>query len=97
LPGSLVTLSACESGRSQIVGGDETVGLTRAFLAAGASACVVTLWRVSDRVSAEFMPDFYTRLQTLAPAAALRAAQQTLREHYAHPFYWSPFVLVGKQ
>ncbi|NJM41544.1 MAG: CHAT domain-containing protein [Anaerolineae bacterium] len=44
LEGALVTLSACDCGRSRAVGGDEILGLTRAFLSAGASSLVVSLW-----------------------------------------------------
>ena len=94
---SLVTLSACESGVSRVVVGDEVVGLARAFLGAGASTLVVTLWLVQDNTTAELMSDWYGQLQLGAGrAAALRAAQLRLKEEYAHPYYWAPFVLVGQ-
>src|SRR5262249_16981358 len=48
LGGALVTLSACETGRSVVTGGDELVGLSRGFLSAGASTLVQSLWRVED-------------------------------------------------
>lgn len=97
LPQSLIILSACESGRSTIIGADEAIGLPRAFLAAGASACVASLWRVDDFVSAEMMPILYDNLRTMPLAAALRTTQMTVRKRYPHPFYWAPFVLMGKR
>lgn len=98
LPGSLVTLSACESGVSQVRGGDEIMGLTRAFLGAGANTLVVTLWLVDDAVAAAMMPQWYAALATQPDrAAALRRAQLAVRDRFPHPFYWAPFVLVGQR
>ena len=93
---ALITLSACESGRSQILGGDEILGLSRAFLGAGAAALAVSLWLVEDKTTALLMADWYQRLQQHGMAAALRAAQLALKEQYPHPYYWAPFILMGK-
>lgn len=92
----LVVLSACESGRSQILGGDEILGLSRAFLGAGAAALAVSLWLVEDKTTAQLMSDWYQRLQQHGHAAALQAAQLALKEQYPHPYYWAPFILVGQ-
>ncbi|QIN84837.1 CHAT domain-containing protein [Rubrobacter tropicus] len=98
LPDALVTLSACESGRGEVIGGDEILGLTRAFLGAGAATLVVSLWLAQDEATAELMGEFYARLRDGAgPAQALRDAQLELKERYAHPYYWAPFVLIGKR
>lgn len=98
LTDSLVTLSACESGVSQVNRGDEILGLTRAFLGAGASSLIVSLWLVEDLVAAEMMPRLYAALATHSDrAAALRQAQLSIRDSYPHPFYWSPFCLIGKR
>jgi tetratricopeptide (TPR) repeat protein len=98
LHGALVTLSACESGRSEVVGGDEILGLTRAFLGAGAATLAVSLWLAQDETTAELMGDWYERLRDgERPAAALRTAQLGLKERYPHPYYWAPFVLIGKR
>ncbi|HEV2742693.1 MAG TPA: CHAT domain-containing protein [Rubrobacter sp.] len=98
LPGALVTLSACESGRSGVTGGDEILGLTRAFLGTGAATLVVSLWLVQDDTTAELMGDWYGRLgDGERPAAALRAAQLEVKDRHDHPYYWAPFVLVGKR
>ena len=98
LPGALVTLSACESGRSGVIGGDEILGLTRAFLGAGVATLVVSLWLVQDDTTAELMSLWYGRLRGgERPAAALRAAQLEVMERHDHPYYWAPFVLVGRR
>ncbi|MGH8875686.1 MAG: CHAT domain-containing protein, partial [Acidimicrobiia bacterium] len=96
LPGSLVTLSACESGRSRVVGGDEILGLTRAFLAAGAATLVVSLWLVQDEATVELMEAWARRVAARErPVAALRAAQLEAKERHSHPYFWAPFVLIG--
>lgn len=98
LAGALVTLSACESGRSQVMGGDEIMGLTRAFLGAGAATLVVSLWLVQDETTAELMATWYAQLRNgMGPAAALRTAQLALKAQHAHPYYWAPFILVGQR
>lgn len=93
----LVVLSACETGVSAIAPGDELIGLARGFFAAGAPSLVVSLWTVDDATTAELMRTFYTRLQAGdCPSAALRQAQLALMQHHPHPFYWAPFVLMGR-
>jgi CHAT domain-containing protein len=107
LQASLVTLSACETGRNVISGGDELLGLMRAFLSAGAASLVLSLWAVEDRSTAHLMEAFYSGLkQGLEKGEALRAAQRLLlngqaqdeadlRQAYRHPYFWAPFILVG--
>ena len=98
LAGALVTLSACESGRNEVFAGDEPIGLTRAFLGVGASTLVVSLWVVQDETTASLMEKYYARLgDGAAPAEALRAAQLAIKDERPHPYYWAPFVLVGKR
>jgi CHAT domain-containing protein len=98
LAGAIVTLSACESGRNEVIAGDELIGLTRAFLGVGASTLVVSLWVVQDETTASLMERYYERLRDEAgPAQALRAAQLAIKEEHSHPYYWAPFVLVGKR
>ncbi len=96
LKAKLVSLSACESGRSWVGGGDEMVGLVRGFLYAGAASLLVSLWPVHDSTTADLMGAFYGALRTGAPAAAaLRAAMRAVRAGHPHPYHWAPFVLVG--
>jgi len=101
LRASLVTLSACQTGRNVVAGGDELLGLMRAFLYAGAASLLLTLWTVEDRSTARLMELFYGHLlQGRDKAAALQAAQMQFIEEageglQAHPYYWAPFFLVG--
>ena len=98
LDGTIVTLSACESARNQVLAGDELLGLARGFLGAGASTLVASLWLVQDETTAWMMDDWYARLHKgTGRAAALREAQLTLKEKCPHPFYWAPFVLMGQR
>lgn len=95
---SLVTVSACESGLGRIARGDEVLGFTRAFLSAGASGLVVSLWPVADNSTELLMSTFYEELARGAAAVdAMRTAQLRVMKtpRYAHPFFWAPFVLVG--
>jgi tetratricopeptide (TPR) repeat protein len=98
LAGALVTLSACESGRNEVLAGDEPIGLTRAFLGVGASTLVVSLWLVQDEATALLMKKYYERVRgNMGPAEALRAAQLAIMDEYSHPYYWAPFIVVGKR
>jgi CHAT domain-containing protein len=98
LTGALVTLSACESGRNEVFVGDEPIGLTRAFLGIGASSLIVSLWLVQDEATASLMERYYGQLRGNArPAEALRSAQLAIKDKYSHPYYWAPFILVGRR
>jgi len=96
LSGGMVTLSACETAISAVLPGDELIGLTHAFISAGAARVLASLWTVQDDATAGFMPRFYARLRAgNAPAKALRATQlETLMQH-PHPYFWSAFTLHG--
>lgn len=97
LPVELVTLSACATGLSVVVDGDELLGLVRGLLYAGAQSLLVTLWDVHDRTTAEFMRTFYSQLsKDQDKAMALRNAIVALRERHPHPYFWAPYALVGK-
>lgn len=92
----LVTLSACETGLGDLRGGD-VLGLSRAFLYAGAEALLVSLWRVPDEATAHLMETFYRHLtEGASPATALRQAQRALlsEEGYEHPRQWAGWGLV---
>ena len=96
----LVMLSACETGLGKEKRGEGVMGLTRAFMYAGAPTVGVSLWSVADKSTADLMADFYQRLlSNSAPSTsgALRGAQLAMisGKKYSAPFYWAPFVLVG--
>jgi len=93
----LVTLSACETGVSALMPGDEWIGLARGFFTAGAPSLLVSQWAVDDKVTASFMISFYSCLLSgIRPAAALRYAQCQMLEKNPHPYFWAPFVLLGR-
>jgi len=97
----LVMLSACETGLGKEKRGEGVMGLTRAFMYAGAPTVGVSLWSVADRSTADLMTDFYRRLlstgDSTTTSGALRGAQLAMitGKKYSAPFYWAPFVLVG--
>ena len=97
----LVMLSACETGLGKEKRGEGVIGLTRAFMYAGAPTVGVTLWSVADKSTAELMTEFYRRLLAPSlrpPSSALREAQVAMisGKKYSAPFYWAPFVMVGE-
>lgn len=98
LSADLVVLSACETALGKQISGEGLLGLTRAFLHAGARSVVVSLWRVADQASTpDLMVRFYGQLdRPVDKAEALRQAKlETIRQGHAHPYYWAPFVLIG--
>lgn len=97
LRAKLVVLSACESGRVQVQGGDEAIGLVRGFLSAGAQSLVVSLWNVHDASAAAIMTKFYQYLQHAAmpPSTALCAAQRDAIAANRHPYFWAPYTVIG--
>ena len=97
LPVELLTLSGCGTGLSVVAAGDELLGLTRGLLCAGVQSVLLSLWDVHDRTTAEFMSCFYSHLrQEREKGAALKAAMLETRARQPHPYFWAPFVLVGK-
>ncbi len=102
LSAALVTLSACETGRAVIGGGDELAGLARAFLFAGAAGLVVSQWRVDDASTGVLMTRFYQELgRGAGRAEALRTAQMSAissvmsQNGILHPFFWAGFQVIG--
>jgi CHAT domain-containing protein len=96
LKARLVILSACETGRGQITGGDEIASLTRTFLQAGAENVVSSLWSVSDESTALLMESLHTHLRAgESTPLALRHAELQVRRKFPQPFYWAAFVDTG--
>jgi len=95
LNADLVTLSACETALGEQVTGEGMVGLTRAFLYAGARSLLVSLWPVSDLSTPELMTAFYRDLGKRSKAEALRQAKLERIERGDEPYRWAPFILAG--
>jgi CHAT domain-containing protein len=97
LAADLVVLSACETGTSAVLHGDELIGLTRGFLYAGAQALVTSLWAASDVATARLMATFHQEIAAgVSARRALRIAQCAALARNPHPYYWAPFILTGR-
>jgi CHAT domain-containing protein len=100
LGADLVVLSACQTALGKDIRGEGLVGLTRGFMYAGAPRVVASLWKVSDRATAELMRRFYGALLTTGtpPAAALRKAQLELKRQrrFSAPYAWAAFTFEGE-
>lgn len=104
LRADLVNLSACETGLGKIYGGEGVVGLTQAFLLAGANGLSVSLWQVSDQSTMRFMVGVY-RLVKEQGLPYHRAIAEVKRrfisgaiagENWHNPYFWAPFVYYGR-
>ena len=97
LRADLVTISACHGAGERTYSGEGLVGLTWAFLRAGAHGVIAALWEVSDNSTPQLMDHLYAEItRGTAPEAALRDAKLSLIHSgtvYRKPFYWAPFQI----
>lgn len=92
---SLLILSACQTGVSDISDGNEISGLQYAFSIAGVKSIIMSLWSVDDMVTQKLMNEFYEQwFETKDIDKAFRNAQLKMMEEYKTPYYWGGFVLV---
>lgn len=96
----LVCLSACDTGRGDIQRGEGVYGLQRALIVAGARSMLLSLWKVPDDATCEFMVRFYTLLkQGAGRYEALVAVQREFRNHsnpiWRDIYYWGAWQLIG--
>ncbi len=97
LSARLAVLSACETGRGQIQGGEGVLGLAWAFRAAGCPSVVASYWKVDDAATGRLMARFYKELKAgKRKDDALRAAMLAVRKEEPDPFYWAGFQLIGE-
>ncbi len=102
LNADLTVLSACETGLGKIKKGEGLIGLTRALLYAGSKNIIVSLWKVADKSTKQLMVDFYADMlenenkPDYAKSLQKAKLKMIAEKKYAHPFYWSPFILIGK-
>ncbi|MFW9258847.1 CHAT domain-containing protein [Nostoc sp. CALU 546] len=90
----LITLSACQTGLQTESNGEEISGLAYLFERAGSKAVIASLWSADDKTTKEIMVQFYQNIkQGMNKDEALRQAK--LSQIDSHPFFWSPFVLIG--
>ncbi|MFN0137734.1 MAG: CHAT domain-containing protein [Phycisphaerae bacterium] len=98
LPGSVVVLAGCETGRSGVDTGAERFGLIRAFLAAGATTVIASHWPLADQTSREFFIELYRRLSqagSTCPARCLAQTQIEFARRGVHPAFWAGLFVVG--
>ena len=99
LTARLVTLSACETAGARTYSGEGLVGLSWAFLRAGAHQVVGALWQVDDASTAQLMESLYEQMGAgQSPEDAMRAAKLAMLKSgsiYRKPFYWAAFVLYS--
>jgi len=97
---NLIVLSSCESGFGDLLGGEGILGLNRAFVFAGAPNVLYSLWKVNDKITAQFMVTFFYQIleKKATYAEALRRAKLKLlnTEESSLPLYWTAFQLVGQ-
>lgn len=98
----LVFLSGCETGvgsawSTQFARGEDYATLAQAFLYAGATSVVATLWRIGDDGAAAFAERFYGHAGRLDPAQALAEAQREMAKdaRFGSPYYWAAYQLFG--
>jgi CHAT domain-containing protein len=100
----LVTLSACNTGRGQLITGEGVIGLTRAFMYAGTPAVAMTLWSIESRSSQELTTCWFKRLKAQPHCLAedlrqtkleLLNLKGTIKNFYRHPYFWSGWVVFG--
>lgn len=91
----LVVLSACETGLGKVTS-EGLFGLQRAFKKAGVQTLVMSLWKVSDWITKEFMLQFYKNLVANGweKRKAFEDAKSSIRKTYEEPFYWAGFVML---
>uniref|UniRef100_UPI0026025A45 CHAT domain-containing protein n=1 Tax=uncultured Nostoc sp. TaxID=340711 RepID=UPI0026025A45 len=92
----LITLSACQTAVDTNLNGAGIAGVAYIFERAGAKAVMASLWAVDDEATQQLMVYFYQNLkQGMTKGEALQQAKLKLIADHRHPFYWSPFVLIG--
>ncbi|MBN1415670.1 MAG: CHAT domain-containing protein [Bacteroidales bacterium] len=101
LNAEMVVLSACETALGKLYHGEGMEGISRAFIYAGASSVVVSLWNINDRSAAQLMTRFYDSLITGSDKSmALQKAKRSMIKagnEYSHPYYWAPYILMGNR
>jgi CHAT domain-containing protein len=97
----LVTISACYGNGTRFYAGEGLVGLSWAFMHAGAQRVIGALWEVSDESTPRLMDGLYRGIEEGdTPAVSLRKAKLALlhsQSRYSLPFYWATFQIYDRQ
>jgi len=98
----LVTLSACKTALGKIFKGEGLIGLSRAWSFAGGRNVLVSFWSVNDYSTSRLMKDFYSSYlqnnfsNNFSEALKMAKINMINSENYSKPYYWAPFILIGK-
>ena len=94
----LVILSACETGKGEFKNSEGVYGLRKGFADAGAQNVIMSLWKVDDKVTQEFMTRFYEIWlnDKTTIREAFNRTQLEIKAKYPQPYYWGAFILVGE-
>ncbi|MEM8641800.1 MAG: CHAT domain-containing protein [Cyanobacteria bacterium P01_G01_bin.54] len=96
LNADLAVLSACDTGQGELANGEGVMGLSRAFMGAGAASIIVSLWAIPDQPTAILMTHFYEQLDAgVDSATALRQAMLATRQQFPAPSNWAAFTIMG--
>ena len=102
LNADFVNLSACETGLGKIYSGEGVVGLSQAFIVAGANGISASLWQVNDKSTAQFMIDVFTlvKKENITYMQAINKTKRLFIEgkhsnKWGTPYYWAPFIYYG--
>ena len=93
----LVVLSACETGKGKVKNSEGVYGLQKALFDAGAENVIMSLWKVNDQVTQEFMETFYSKwLINKNIRESFNETQKLIKLKYPQPYFWGAFILIGK-
>jgi CHAT domain-containing protein len=93
----MVTLSACKTAVTEDFNNGWAVSPATSFIDAGVPTVVASLQAVNDESTSLLMKYFYRNLSSMSKVEALCRAQIELSQNakFSHPYYWSPFILIG--
>ncbi len=100
LNAQLAVLSACNTGKGKLLGGEGVLSLSRGFFYAGVPSVIMTLWAVEDRSGADLMTSFYKYLaEGKTKDEALRLAKvdylKSSDQMRSHPHFWAAYMSIG--
>ncbi|MDX2304597.1 MAG: CHAT domain-containing tetratricopeptide repeat protein [Microscillaceae bacterium] len=98
----LIIVNSCESGVGTEIKGEGILSLGRGFMFCGVPNVMQSLWKINENSASEFLVLFFRKHLETSDASYARALHQAKIEFiknpaYAHPYYWSPIILLGEQ
>ncbi|WP_027066161.1 CHAT domain-containing protein [Maribacter sp. Hel_I_7] len=92
----LIVMSACETGLGESNANEGVFGIQRGLKMAGVDNMLVSLWKVDDKITSEYMVSFYENLvqNEMSISDSYLATQETFKKKYKNPYYWAAFVLI---